>query len=297
MILKKEKPDCVQSFNPRMNHFIYLASLVYPMPPLFASVRNTNLSRKKRLFEFIFQNKLNKLIVNSISTKRELIRKAWVNEDKIYIIHNALDATYYFRYTDEKIKKLRDSNGIDSDTFLILSIGRIHKQKNILCTLKALARLKKREKGKKIRLCHIGYKQDKGMYMKILSFIAENDMEGICYFMEPVHDIVHFYNMADVMVLSSLWEGLPNVVLEAMSCESIVVVAESADNDRIVDHGVTGFKFKKNDDGDLACILERIMGVGVKEKRRIGKKARLEVMRRFSTDKMVREFQALYKAV
>jgi colanic acid/amylovoran biosynthesis glycosyltransferase len=122
-------------------------------------------------------------------------------------------------------------------------------------------------------------------------------MEDMCHFMEPIHEIVDYYNMADVMVLASLWEGLPNVVLEAMSCESIVVVAESADNDNIVEDSRTGFKFKKNDDHDLTCVLEKIIGLGQEEKNQIRKNARFEVGQRFSSEKMVRKFQALYDSI
>jgi glycosyltransferase involved in cell wall biosynthesis len=245
----------------------------------------------------MFRSRPRNLIVNSAAVEEELVKRAGIPRDKIRVIENALDASRFVPYKSERVEDLRARNGMDGGTFLILSVGRIHRQKNIICTLKALARLKRSRPDARLTFLHMGFRQSSQVYGEISAFIEKNNMGGMCRFMDPVHGMMDFYNMADAVVIPSLWEGLPNVVLEAMSCGRITIIAESADNDGIVEDGVTGFKFKTNDDVGLCRVLERVMDMDEDRERLMARRARRRVTDRFSIRRMVEKFQDLYETV
>lgn len=291
-IIKKEKPLCIQTFNRRSNWVAYLASLFYDSPPVFGSVRASKLKFKWLLAEGTLQNQYKQVIVNSVATKEVLIKKALVKKDKIKLIYNGLDTELFAPYSADKAASLRGFHKLDSDTLAILSVGRIHWIKNLLCTIKALARL--RDRKLKFQYFCIGAVQDKKYNEELMACVREHHLEEVCHFVGPTDRISDYYNFCDVMILSSFFEGLPNVVIEAMACESIAVVADSADNDGVVTDGINGFKFKGNNETELADTLTRIVSLSDSERSRIKANARLTTLRRFSLDRMVKEFESLY---
>jgi len=141
---------------------------------------------------------------------------------------------------------------------------------------------------------HLGLRQDTAEWQEIQAIVHNNNLQAICDFREPAHNIVDYYNAADALVLSSQWEGLPNVLIEAMACNCIVLAADSADNDEIVSHGVNGFRFGRNDYRQLASELEDLMRMSTEQKSELRKQARESVKCRFSVEQTVRGFEALY---
>ena len=90
--------------------------------------------------------------------------------------------------------------------------------------------------------------------------------------------MVSLYQAADVAVLPSLWEGLPNAVLEALACGLPAVVSHAANIDGIVTEGA-GFEVPTFAHGALADALVRITALSDDERRAHGR-ARARAHRR-----------------
>ena len=90
--------------------------------------------------------------------------------------------------------------------------------------------------------------------------------------------MVSLYQAADVAVLPSLWEGLPNAVLEALACGLPAVVSHAANIDGIVTEGA-GFEVPTFAHDALAEALARITALSDGERRRDGR-ARARAHRR-----------------
>jgi glycosyltransferase involved in cell wall biosynthesis len=102
-----------------------------------------------------------------------------------------------------------------------------------------------------------------------------------------------FYHAADFTVLASLWEGLPNAVLESLAAGRPVLVSEAANAAGVIEEGVTGWVARTNDVAHLAARLGEILRQPP---------ARLEAMRAacrhrgeaFSMTRMVQRYEELY---
>ena len=112
-------------------------------------------------------------------------------------------------------------------------------------------------------------------------------------FVEPRPDLRFVYADADVLCLSSLWEGLPYVVLEAMSYGAAVVSTDVDGIPEAVEDGETGLLVPPATPEALADALVRVL-----EDRdlaeRMGAAGRERIVHEFTVERMIDETVAVY---
>ena len=135
-----------------------------------------------------------------------------------YIPGVGVDRSRFSSISEERKSQLRNELGIPSDAVVILSVGELNQNKNHQIVIRALAKLARKDVYYVI--CGRGELHDRlqmlanqcgiGEYLKLAGYRD---------------DISVFYGMADIFVLSSLREGIPAVVMEAMSSRIPVVAS------------------------------------------------------------------------
>jgi colanic acid/amylovoran biosynthesis glycosyltransferase len=101
------------------------------------------------------------------------------------------------------------------------------------------------------------------------------------------------YNTADVFLLSSVYEGIANVVLEAMAMEIPVVSTRSGGLDEVIEPGANGLLADVYDHESLADHLLQLAN-NFDQRKSIGKTARNTVLERFTIQRQVNEFEERY---
>lgn len=107
-------------------------------------------------------------------------------------------------------------------------------------------------------------------------------------------DTVNLYSAFNVLVLPSLYEGLPLVVLEAMACETPVVATRVGDIPAVIDDGVSGLLVAPGDANALSAAILRVLGDD-DYRRTMGLAGALRVRANFSADAMASQYDALYR--
>lgn len=109
-------------------------------------------------------------------------------------------------------------------------------------------------------------------------------------------DVRHLLPHFDVFALSSVNEGLPLALLEAMACARPVVATAIGDIPRVVEHGATGLLVPAT---DAKALAEAIIGLldRPEHAQALGEAARLVVEARFSLSETVRRYESLYGAL
>src|SRR6185436_13211956 len=102
------------------------------------------------------------------------------------------------------------------------------------------------------------------------------------------------YQQADVAVNPSLYEGMPNVVLEAMACGLPVVASAVPGNDSLVRSGETGFLYEAGD-GDAMCAALREIRDKPGLAYALGQRGRRRVEEDFSWEHVARCYLALFE--
>jgi len=168
-----------------------------------------------QIFKGITMRLVNYLLCTTKLECERLQRYYKVSSKRIMYIPNFVD-TDFFKPIDSKTK-IRSVLGLDPNDFIILFIGRLdNAHKNVKALLQVLYEFRK--KGlMNIKLIIIGKGPDELMLKKYASKLKLGNAVRFEGFV-PREKLPLYYNVADIFVLPSNYEGFPIVLLEALSC-------------------------------------------------------------------------------
>lgn len=147
------------------------------------------------------------------SLKNQLIKEYDIAENKIKLIYNSVD----INYIQNKINK--KPNEIDENMFNLISVGRLTKQKNYSMLIKAFKIVY--EKGyRNIKLNILGTGSLKN---ELLNLIEKYNLKDNIKLLGFKNNPFNYMAYSDLFILSSLYEGMPNVLLESLACKTPVL--------------------------------------------------------------------------
>jgi len=193
--------------------------------------------------KFIFSNMLklaDVIIVNSIKFKNELKEKLNIDAECIY---NPLN----YKEIKKLSKKKISNRFFKTDSLKIINIGRLVDQKDQITIVKAVNYLKNRVN---INLLIIGEGDKKD---KLIRYINSNNLKKIVKIKNHTKNPFPYIKSSNIFILSSLFEGLPNVLLEAITLNCFVISTDCPTGpSEILDKGKGGLLFKTSDYMDLS---------------------------------------------
>ena len=197
----------------------------------------------KNIIKKIFFSKILSLsdlvIVNSLKFKLEMKKKLNLSTRCIY---NPLNTQEINKLSNKKIKfKFFTKSHIN-----LISVGRLVYQKDHLTLLKAINEVKDKVK---IKLLIIGEGDQK---LNLISFIQQNNLEKIVKIKDRIENPFPYILKSEIMILSSRFEGLPNILLEALTLKKFIISSNCPTGpSEILDSGKGGFLFEVENFKDL----------------------------------------------
>jgi|TARA_B100000780_G_C21120995_1_gene454078 glycosyltransferase involved in cell wall biosynthesis len=212
------------------------------------------------LKQFIFTHTLkqaDRIIVNSFKFKNELKKKLNIKSECIY---NPLN---YKQIKELSKKKIKESSSRKS-SLKIINVGRLVDQKDQITILKAINYIKHKVR---VSLLIIGEGNKKN---KLAEYIKMNNLDKIVKIKNHTKNPFPYIKSADIFVLSSLFEGLPNVLLEAITLNCFVISTNCPTGpSEILDMGKGGLLFKTSDYKDLSSKILNFVSNNKKNKNKI----------------------------
>lgn len=185
----------------------------------------------------------------------------------------------------------RDELGITEGTPLALAVGRYSQPKDHPTLLRAWALVHERMPDAVLALIGGG---ELGPATRAL--VTSLGLGSSVRFVAPRPDLVPAYTDADVLALSSLWEGLPYVVLEALACGTPVVSTDVDGIPEAVTHGVSGLLVPPAQPEALGAALVSLLG-DPSRARGMGEAGRAAVAERFGLARMIDELADVYRGI
>jgi glycosyltransferase involved in cell wall biosynthesis len=196
---------------------------------------------KKLIFRYLL-NLADKVIVNSLDFKKIIDREFLINSS---LILNPFDRTFCKKQSKKKtnIKFFKNSKKI----LKIINVGRLTDQKDHLTLLKAITIIKDKIP---LKLIIIGQGLNKNL---LENFVRNRNLSHNVKLIGYKKNSLNFINKSDLFILSSRYEGLPNVLLEAICLKKFVISSNCSTGPReILSDGKGGLLFKVGDEHDLA---------------------------------------------
>ena len=194
--------------------------------------------------KFVYKNisrLSDKIIVNSLDFKKEYKKEFNLN---VHCIYNPLNRKEIFKRSKLKPK----ISFFKKDTLNFLNVGRLVNQKDQITLLKAFKLIKIKTKIK-FKLLIIG----RGVKKKELEdFIIKNNLIAEIKIINFQNNPYPYFKKANCFVLSSLYEGLPNVLLESLTLKKFVISSNCPTGPKeILDNGKGGVLFRIKNEKDL----------------------------------------------
>jgi glycosyltransferase involved in cell wall biosynthesis len=186
----------------------------------------------------------------------------------------------------------RASIGLPDSGHLALFVGRLDPQKGLPDLLKAAERVIARRPDWHLALAGDG--PDRPWLLHVIK--DRSALGDRVRWLGRRDDVPGLLKAADLLVLPSLWEGMPNAVLEAMAARRAVVGTAVEGTEDLVVSGQTGWLVPPRDPAALAYALEEA-AADPDRLRRYGEAARLRVEGEFSLDAVVAAYERLWATV
>ncbi len=188
-----------------------------------------------------------------------------------------------------KFKRQNDYQ-LNTNETIILSTGRLNFQKGYPYAIKAIAELK--AKGYSLKYHIIGGGDDLGYLMYTAKVLNVQD-EVIFHNRQSSEYVNDWLNKADIFLLSSIWEGIANAALEAMSMEIPIVSTDAGGMKEAIEHLKSGYLTSRFDSTALAEGLEYYIN-NPELAKSIGAKGQERIVANFNLTKQIECFANVY---
>ncbi len=285
-ILRKEKPDIIHSHGYKLNILSYLTSKsISPVKLVGTQHGMPKMGRGKyRLWHrlimrcnlFILSKYFNRVVGVSRGIKEAFVRQYQFREDKVDVIHNGIEIP------DSPVTRN------NSEYFVIGSSGRLYPVKDYAFMIEIAKVMQKKTNRVRFELAGDGPEM-----IRLKRLTSQYQLENVFKFKGHLENISLFYQGLDLYLNTSLDEGIPISVLEAMAHKLPVVAPRVGGFPEIVDDGVQGYLLEERNPEAFA---ERCYFLNDNEpvRQKMSEAARKKVEQRFSTERMTQNYFNLY---
>ena len=280
-LIKKLKPEIV------FTGWGEISAFLSPLIPFFSKTkfitRETNVvskhvTRKEILFFYRFYTNFHQIIAQSDDMKKDLIENFKINPSKIIKINNPVDF--------EMINELKDEifeQDYNKSYIKIVSIGNLSQRKGFDLLLNVFQYLK----NEPIKLTIFGDGRDKA---ELLQQKSDLQLENVSFF-GKVNNPFPFVKQADLFILSSRYEGFPNVLLEAGACGTYSLANNCPGGiNEIIQQGINGEIYDVNDAKGFANKIKEILDKSYDKENIIE-----SIKSRFSKKVIINQYESLFE--
>ena len=294
-LLARERVTILQTHGARANFYGRIAGRLAGVPVIISTVHNSLKdyevrSFRRGLYTFLLRLTLplvHRIICVSDSNRRDLIDECPAAAARIQTVYNGVDPSAFLLQPDRT--KVREELGIVSGPVLI-TIARLTEAKGHRYLLQALPRLL--ETWPQLCCLFVGEGE---LHDTLQRMAMDLGVERSCRFVGIREDIAEILAAADVVVLPSLSEGFPFVLLEALAMGCPVVASQVNGVPELIEDHKTGLLVPPRDPQALATAIREVLSDSTAASK-MGAAGRAVVQERFTVDHMVANTTAIFDA-
>jgi glycosyltransferase involved in cell wall biosynthesis len=288
-MLLEWRPDVLHGHMVHSNLLARLSRLLVPTRVVVCTMHNQNEGPQWRYLAYRLTDPLCDLTttVSGVAVD-EAVRRHAVSRRKVTLVPNGIDASGYDR--DDAVRRsTRASLGI-TDEFLWFAAGRLSEAKDYPNMVQAFKHVRSVQPSTRLRIAGIGPTQD-----SLEALVSREGLTGDIELLGLRADVPALMQAADGFVMSSAWEGLPMVLLEAAASSLPIVVTDVGGSRDVIEHGTSGYITPPADSQALGDAMLQVMALAPSERDAMGAAGRARVTSVFDLEAVTNRWQGIYR--
>jgi glycosyltransferase involved in cell wall biosynthesis len=262
------------------------------VPAVVSTIHNIYEGGRLRMLGYRLTNGLvDHVTIISQAAADRFIRDRIVPAALLEVVPNGVDTERYRAVPSGTRERLRQGLGLTSE-FVWLAVGRFEAAKDYPNMLRAFARVRTQRPEAVLLLVGRGSLQPETQ-----ALAAGLGLDGAVQFVGTREDVPEFMTVADGYVMSSAWEGMPMVLLEAAAAGLPIIATRVGGNQEVVREGTTGFLVPPGDDRALGEAMLRLMTLPEGERRAMGARGHDHVRQHYGLAAVVDRYESVYRDV
>ncbi len=236
-----------------------------------------------------FTKPADKIISVSHVGKRHLIEYFRLSEDRITVIHNGIKE--FIPPGRTAVSDLLSELKVNNNCPLVCSVGRLAEQNGHEYLIKAIPRIRAF-----LSDVHFIFVGDGPLRLNLGELARTLNVYDYCHFLGVRDDISTILTASKIMVLPSLWEGLPLVILEAFSMSVPVIATKVGGNVELVKNEKTGYLVEPKDNQGLASAIIQLL-LHEDKRQEMGRNAYREYQENYTFERMISNIERVYQSL
>lgn len=284
--LRRLRPALLQTYLFHANLAGRVAACLAGVPIVVGGIR---VAEKRSRWYARLDRWTEKLVTTQVCVSQGVYRFAretmGLRASKLLVIPNGVEVTRFAEATPLP----RSTWGLPETSRIVLTVGRLDPQKGLLDLLQAASLL--RESAPELHWLIAGEGPQR---TQLEQFISQAGLQKCVHLLGRREDVPRLMKSADLFVLASHWEGMPNVVLEAMAARLPVVATQVEGTAELVQPGETGLLVPVGEPRTLSEAIQHLLN-DPDQARILAEQAFLQVSQQYDWDRVAEAYSVLYR--
>ena len=289
-VVREFRPDILHTWLPTANTLGRVTGILCGVPACIAAERAADTWKGwlRRRLDRVLERRTARIICNADAVRRFLTERIGLHAEKICVIRNGLDLDEFDKAAAVELPPPLPK---PPEGPLLGSVGRLEPQKGMTFLIEAFKRLPASPANAHLWIVGQGPEEQ-----RLRRQAADAGLEKRVHFLGLRKDVPALMARFCLFVLPSLWEGLPNAVLEAMAARRAVVATRVDGTPEAVVENETGLLVPPRDPEALAEAMTALLRDETR-RARFGEAGRRRVEEVFDMGNMIARTQDLYREV
>jgi glycosyltransferase involved in cell wall biosynthesis len=291
-LVRSWKPDVLHSHMVHANLMARALRLVARVPVLISTIHSIKDGGRLRMAAYRLSNRLvDRMTIVSQAAADRFVAEGTIPRELLSVVPNGVDIHRFQEVASSARETLRRSLGLQRE-FAWLAVGRFAPAKDYPNMLRGFALVHEAHPDSVLLLVGRGSLQGEAEALAL-----ELGLATCVRFLGPRHDVPELMSAADGYVLSSAWEGMPVVLLEAAAAGLPIVATSVGGNREVVRDRESGYLVPPQDPDALGLAMRRLMGMSQAQRRSMGHQGREHVQANYGLSSVVDRWESLYHEV
>ena len=287
-LYRTHRPTVVHGHMVHANLLARVARVGAGVPALISTAHNIKEGPRWREVAYRLTDPLSDLTTNvSRAAVERYIDVGVAPARKMRYVPNGIDLSRFASASGDRERLRRDLEL--GDRSVLLSVGRFEPEKDHAGLLRAFQALHQTTPEAVLLVVGRG-----DLETEVKRQAEALRLGGAVRFLGTRDDVPALMNAADVFVMSSWWEGLPLVLLEASAVGLPIVATDVGGNAEIVAHEVSGLILPPRDSAALTTALTRVLRMRPDERRRMGEAGRSRIEAEYDIERTLDVWESIY---